>query len=160
MLYMGDKVFYPGYGAGTVINIEEREIHGNINKYYIIKLTNEIVTMVPVDTREVKGIRKCIEEDECKKIFLIFKEIPSEMPIKWLERYKIYTKAIKEGNIYNMSYVLNNILSIKKDKKVSKSEEKFFEDILDMVSQELSIILNISINKVKLSIISGEELIP
>lgn len=159
MLYIGDKIFYPGYGAGIVINIEEKEIHGNVRKYYIIKLLNEIVTMVPVDTRESKGIRKCIDEFECKKVFEVFKEPCFNMPSKWLDRYKVYTKTIKDGDIFAMCSVLNSILEIKKDKKISKSEEKFFEDLLDMVSQEVSIVLNISINKIKMSIISGEELI-
>ncbi|KMT22429.1 CarD family transcriptional regulator [Clostridium cylindrosporum] len=157
MLYIGDKVFYPSFGAGVVINIEEREVYGDINKYYIIKLTSDIITMVPVEARGSKGIRKCISEEECLEIIEIFNHPYEDLSGKWLDRYKLYTRTIKEGNIYNMSNVLKNIIGLKKKKKISKSEEKFFKDILDMVSEEIALVLNINIDNIKMSIIKGDK---
>lgn len=158
MLYIGDKVFYPSFGAGTVIGTEEKEVYGDINKYYIIKLTNEIITMVPVDTRKSKGIRACISEEKCVKALEELKKPYNHLPYKWLDRYKIYTKVIKEGDFKNMWNTLRDILGLKKTKKLSKSEEKFFQEILNFTSDEISIVLGLDINKVKALIVSGKEL--
>lgn len=158
MLFIGDKVFYPSFGAGVVIGIEEREVYGEINKYYIIKLTNEIITMVPVNTRKSKGIRACISEEKCIKALEELKKPSNVLPHKWLDRYKIYTKVIKEGNFKNMWNILRDILELKKTKKLSRSEDKFFQDILSFTSDEISIVLGLDIDKIKASIVSGKEL--
>lgn len=158
MLYIGDKVFYPSFGAGVVIGIEEKEVYGDINKYYIIKLTNEIITMVPVDTRKSKGIRECISEEKCIEALEELKKPSNQLPYKWLDRYKIYTKVVKEGNFKNMWNTLRDILELKKTKKLSRSEDKFFQDILSFTSDEISIVLGLDIDKVKASIVLGKEL--
>ncbi|MEG0641126.1 MAG: CarD family transcriptional regulator [Clostridium sp.] len=159
MLYIGDKVFYPSFGAGVVINIEEREIYGDINKYYIIRLLNDIVTMVPVKNSESKCIRLCLDKDECIEALDIFMSRGVSIDGKWLDRYKVYTRAIKHGDLFDMCYVLNGIIALKDVKKISKSEEKFLNDILDMVSEEICLVLNIEIENVKMLIVTGEKLV-
>ena len=49
MFNIGDKIVYPMHGAGEIVAIEEREILGNVHKYYIMRLPiNELKVMVPV----------------------------------------------------------------------------------------------------------------
>ena len=38
MFNIGDKVVYPMHGAGTIESIEEKEMLGNSEDYYIIKM--------------------------------------------------------------------------------------------------------------------------
>lgn len=38
MFNIGDKVVYPMHGAGTIEAIEEKEMLGNSEDYYIIKM--------------------------------------------------------------------------------------------------------------------------
>ena len=158
MLYIGDKIFYPGYGAGEIINIEEKEVFETIDKYYVIKLTNGLITMIPVDTRKSKGIRKCLTKEECISCLKILKEKPSSMPGKWLDRYKIYTKTIKTGDLSNMCSVLKDVIAIRKKKKLSNSEENFYEDILNMVSEEISTVIGVDIESAKEIILNPDTL--
>lgn len=158
MLYIGDKIFYPGYGAGEIINIEEKEVFETIDKYYVIKLTNGLITMIPVDTRKSKGIRKCLTKEECISCLEILKEKPNSMPGKWLDRYKIYTKTIKTGDLSNMCSVLKDVIAIRKKKKLSNSEENFYEDILNMVSEEISIVTGVDIESAKEIILNPDDL--
>lgn len=58
MFNIGDKIVYPMHGAGEIIAIEEREILGNVHKYYIMRLPiNELKVMVPgkSEVKYVKG---------------------------------------------------------------------------------------------------------
>ncbi|MEF9952415.1 MAG: CarD family transcriptional regulator [Clostridium sp.] len=152
MLYIGDKVFYPNFGAGVVINIEEKEVYGKVNRYYVIRLLNDIVTMVPINNKESKGIRNCIGYDECRDALKIFESKPREIKGKWLDRYKLYTRAIKQGDFIDLCIVLNDMIGLRETRKVSKSEEKFFNDILDMVAEEISLVLNLDIERVRKSL--------
>ncbi len=63
MFHVGDKVVYPMHGAGTVESIEDREVFGEVSRYYIIKMIlGQIKVMVPVDKAESIGIRKITDK--------------------------------------------------------------------------------------------------
>lgn len=157
MLYIGEKIFYPNFGAGIISNIEEKEVYGNINKYYVIKLTNGLTTMVPVKSIDTKGIRKCIDKSECANMLKNLKGFKVDLPQKWLDRTKLYTSIMKEGNIEKMCAVFNTLNEIKKEKTISNTEEKILLDILEMISGEISIVMDIDIDKAKKSIENSNE---
>ncbi|MEG2540128.1 MAG: hypothetical protein RSA01_11095, partial [Clostridium sp.] len=89
----------------------------------------------------------------------IFSSRPREIKGKWLDRYKLYTKTIKQGDFIDLCIVLNDMIGLKNKKKISKSEEKFFIDILDMVSEEISLVLELDIEKVREILTSRGKLI-
>ena len=47
MYNVGDKVVYPMHGAGVIDAIEEKEILGEKQSYYILKMPGEVKVMVP-----------------------------------------------------------------------------------------------------------------
>ena len=54
MFKVGDKIVYPMHGAGTIESIEEREILGEKQKYYIMKMpVGDIKVMVPTKNAEL-----------------------------------------------------------------------------------------------------------
>lgn len=158
MLYIGDKIFYPNYGCGEIISVEEKEIYGEIKKYYIIKYTNDLVTMVPINSIESKRIRKCVEKSECISLLKKFNDLSVELPKKWLYKTKLYNRIMREGNMLEMLSLLNTFIEFKKEKRMSNTEEKLFDNILEMVSQEISIVLNIDIERVKNAIESKTDI--
>jgi CarD family transcriptional regulator len=153
MFFIGDVVFYPFYGAGCIINIEEKEIYNKVSKYYIIKLINGMGIMVPVNSDESKKLRKAISVEECMRLFEILRESPEKLPSKWSERYKHYNHAIKSGNIFKMVCALRDITGLSRKKELSKSEIKIFNDILNMVSGEIALVLNMGFDDVRMEII-------
>ena len=48
MFDKGDKVVYPNHGAGTIVDIEVKEILGEEKKYYIMELPIGSVPSIPV----------------------------------------------------------------------------------------------------------------
>ena len=74
MFKIGDKVFYPMYGAGTICGIEERKILGEKKTYFSMKMPlDEAVAMIPTDTCESIGVRYIISEKEAAKALAAFK---------------------------------------------------------------------------------------
>lgn len=143
MFLIGDVIYYPVFGAGTIINIGERDVYGEINKYYIINLIiSGMNIMVPLSYEEEGKIRKGIEVSQCSEVFKILKSESEKLPAKWGERYRHYNLCIKEGEITKLAEILRDIAGLKNYKKLSKGELKFFEDILNMVSGELALVLS------------------
>ena len=67
MFKVGDKIVYPMHGAGTIESIEEKEILGEKQKYYIMKMpVGDIKVMVPTKNAELIGVRDVIGNDVSK----------------------------------------------------------------------------------------------
>lgn len=142
MFLIGDIIFYPVFGAGRVINIEEKEICDEIKKYYIINLImDNINIMIPIDSDESRRLRKAVSIEECKEVFQVLKSQPQELPHKWSERSKYYNQSIRRGDIFLLASILRDIAGLSRGKKLSKSEKKIFGTILQMVCGELSLVL-------------------
>lgn len=150
MFLIGDIIYYPVFGAGRIVNIEGKDVYGEINRYYIIKLIiSGMSIMVPLSYEEEGKIRKAIEIPQCKEVFEIFKGQCENLPLKWGERNRYYNSSIREGDIFKLAKILRDISGLGKNKNLSKSEMKFFEDILNMVSGELALVLSMDIYKVR-----------
>lgn len=143
MFIIGDLIFLPVFGAGYIANIEDKKIHGEISKYYVINfIINNISIMIPVFSEEAKKIRRTITIDEYVNVIEILISPFAPLPCKWGERQRYYNDSIKEGDIFRLASILRDINGLSKVKKLSKSETKFFKEILAMVASEISIVLN------------------
>ena len=74
MYNVGDKVVYPMHGAGVIDSIEEKEVLGEKQSYYILKMPGEVKVMVPTDKAEQIGVRNVIGKDEAEKVISILGE--------------------------------------------------------------------------------------
>ncbi|EYE87582.1 hypothetical protein Q428_12490 [Fervidicella metallireducens AeB] len=142
MFIIGDVVYYPSFGAGYISNIEEKLLGNEKKKFYVINfILNQIIMTIPIDSPKTQRLRSAISIEKSKEIFDILKSKGHSLSLKWLDRYKYYTKCINDGNIYEMAEALVNIAFFSTEKKLSKSEIKFFNDILYLVSGELALVL-------------------
>lgn len=74
MFNVGDKIVYPMHGAGIIENIEEKEILGEIRKYFIMRMPiGEMKVMVPVDNVAEVGVREIIDEVEMEEVITVLK---------------------------------------------------------------------------------------
>ena len=64
MFEIGDRVAYPMHGAGVVELIEEKEILGELQSYYVLRFAmGGMKVMVPVNGKDV-GLRAIISKEE------------------------------------------------------------------------------------------------
>jgi RNA polymerase-interacting CarD/CdnL/TRCF family regulator len=71
----------------------------------------------------------------------------------WNERYKYYKEQINSGDVFSLFSILKDIACMSRVKKLSKSEIKVFKEILNMVSSELSLVLNYDYDETRKSIL-------
>ena len=116
MYNVGDKVVYPMHGAGIVDSIEEKEVLGEKQSYYILKMPGEVKVMVPTQTAEQHGIRNIIDKTEAEKVFNILEQDETEMEKNWNKRYRENMDKMKSGNIYEIADVVRNLSFKQKEK--------------------------------------------
>ena len=108
MFNIGDKVVYPMHGAGTIDAIEEKDILGEKQSYYILKMPGEVKVMVPTNKAEQIGVRNIIDKTSAEKVFEILEEDETEMSMNWNKRYRDNMEKMKSGDIYEVADVVRN----------------------------------------------------
>ncbi len=141
MFKLGDLAVYPAHGVGRIESIETREISGEEQDFYIMKiLDNNMIIMIPVDNVESVGLRDVIDTAEVKKVYEIMKK--RDMPVDnqtWNRRYREYMEKIKTGSVYEVAEVLRDLYLLKVDKDLSFGERKLLDTAQSLLLKELSI---------------------
>ena len=141
MFKVGDLAVYPAQGVGRIEAIETREISGQKQDYYIMKiLENNMTIMIPVNNVESVGVRDIIDNEEVAKVYAIMKkrDIPPDNQT-WNRRYREYMEKIKTGSVYEVAEVLRDLYLLKVDKELSFGERKMLDTAQSLLLTELSI---------------------
>ena len=126
MFNVGDYIVYPMHGAGTVDAIEEKNILGEKQSYYIIKMPGEVKVMVPTAKAEEVGVRGIIDKNSAQRVFKILEEDETEMSQNWNKRYRDNMDKMKSGDIYEIADVVRNLTFKQKEKGLSTGEKRCY----------------------------------
>lgn len=149
MFNVGDKIVYPMHGAGTIDAIEEKDILGEKQSYYIIKMPGEVKVMVPTNKAEQIGVRNVIGKEEAIKVFEILEENETEMSANWNKRYRDNMDKMKSGSIYEVADVVRNLSFKQKEKGLSTGEKKMLSNAKQILVSELVLAEHASENEVE-----------
>ncbi len=74
MFKVGDLAVYPAQGVGVIEAIENREVMGKNQPFYIMKIMgNGMKIMIPTNSAKAVGLREVILEKEIPKVFEILR---------------------------------------------------------------------------------------
>ena len=137
MFNVGDKIVYPMHGAGTIDAIEEKDILGEKQNYYIIKMPGEVKVMVPTNKAEEVGVRNIIDKEEASKVMTVLEQNETEMSQNWNKRYRDNMEKMKSGDIYEVADVVRNLSFKQKEKGLSTGEKKMLNNAKQILVSEL-----------------------
>lgn len=137
MFNVGDKIVYPMHGAGTIDAIEQKDILGEKQDYYIIKMPGEVKVMVPIAKAEEVGVRNVINKAEAGKVLEVLEANETEMSNNWNKRYKENMEKMKSGNVYEIADVVRNLSYKQKEKGLSTGEKKMLINAKQILVSEL-----------------------
>jgi len=138
---VGDVAVYPAHGVGRVSSIEEREIAGNTQKFYILKILDSGMTiMVPTGNVRNVGLREVIKESEVETVYAILRERDISINEQtWNRRYREYMDKIKTGSVYEIAEVLRDLMLLRYEKELSFGERKMLDTARNLLIKELAI---------------------
>lgn len=149
MFNVGDKIVYPMHGAGTIDAIEEKDILGEKQNYYIIKMPGEVKVMVPISKASDIGVRSIIDKAEAGKVLEVLEANETEMSNNWNKRYKENMEKMKSGSIYEVADVVRNLSYKQKEKGLSTGEKKMLNNAKQILVSELVLAEHASENEVE-----------
>ena len=138
MFNIGDNIVYPMHGAGTISSIEEKEVLGEKQQYYIIKMPGEVMVMVPTAKAEAMGVRNVIDEKSANSVLQVLEKDETEMSNNWNKRYRENLDKMKTGDIYQVADVVRNLSFKQKEKgTLSTGEKKMLLNAKQILVSEL-----------------------
>lgn len=147
---IGENVIYPMHGAGIIKAVEEKEFSGEIQQYYVIKMSiSKMQIMIPTDKILSSSIRRVTDIIELKNILHIFQHGESDKLLPWRQRHKVNTDKVKTGKIQEVAEVVRDLMRMKKEKALNTSEKEMLAHAHEFLISELGLIKGITENQIK-----------
>ncbi len=138
MYNIGDKVAYPMHGAGIIEAIEQREVLGEVNEYYVLRMPyDDMKVMFPTEGVAADSIRNIIDTEEADRVIEYFKTFFETTTDNWNKRYRENSMHIKSGNIYETAQVVKMLMYRDKSKGLSSGERKMLASAKQIMISEI-----------------------
>ncbi len=145
MFQVGDKIFYPMYGAGVIEDIEEKEILGEKQLYYIFNVShNNMQVMIPMGKTENLGIREVVDSDTLEEALKVFEEDEVELNDNRHQRYHLNVKKMKSGDIHQGVQVIRDLAYLSKNKKISSEDKMMLDKAVNIFTSEVVLVKGIN----------------
>lgn len=143
MYNVGDKIVYPMHGAGIIESIEEKEILGRKQSYYVMKMPiGDMKVMIPTHNVGDIGIRDIVTAKDVEKVFEILSDSTMDDGISWNKRYRENMTKIKSGDIFEVADVVRTLMIRDKEKGLSTGERKMLASARQILVSELVLAKN------------------
>lgn len=135
---IGDKIVYPMHGAGEITEIEENEVGGVKNSYYILRLPiGDMKLMLPVDKVEEVGLRDLITPAQLQEVIDVLQAETEQLQGSWNKRFHTNLERLKSGDILEAAAVARNLTRQNNKRKVSSGEKKLLDLSRQLLITEL-----------------------
>jgi CarD family transcriptional regulator len=144
MFQIGQLAVYPAHGVGVIESIQEREIGGAPQRFYIMRLLdNDMIIMIPTDNARNIGLRHVIDSTSVPQVYEILRHRPLRLNNQtWNRRYRDYMDKIKTGSPFRVAEVLRDLTLLKTEKELSFGERKMLDTAKNLLVRELSLVNN------------------
>ena len=131
---IGDKIVYPMHGAGEIVGIEDQEVDGVKQSYYVLRLPmGSLKLMLPVDKVEEIGLRDIIDKSKISELVEVLQGKAEKIQGSWNKRFHANLDRMRSGDILDVAAVVRNLERQNLKKKLSSGERR----ILDLARQIL-----------------------
>ena len=138
---VGDKVVYPMHGAGVIVGIEEREVGGEVAKYYDIEFPyGNLRLMVPVANTELLGIRDIMGAEKIPEVIGYLETAEQEnVNQNWNKRQRENLDKLRSGNILEVAGVFKFLYLRDAERALSTGEKKMLTNAKHILFSEIAL---------------------
>src|SRR5262245_18382940 len=138
---IGDKAVYPAQGVAEVVGIDQKEISGRIQKFYLLRiLDSDMRILVPVDKAQEMGLREVASAAEIDDVMDILREKDVHIDKQtWNRRYRGFMAKIKTGSLFDVAEVYRDLYRLKSSKVLSFGERKMLDNAKQLIVKELAV---------------------
>lgn len=148
---IGDKAVYPAQGVAEICGIESREVSGNQETFYMLRLLDtDRRIMIPLSKAYQVGLRQIIPREKVPEVFGCLKSRPTGfVKQNWNRRYRQYMQKLKTGSVFDVAEVLRDLYLLRYQKPLSFGERKLLDTARELLIKEISVATDGSVEKIQ-----------
>jgi CarD family transcriptional regulator len=138
---LGEKVVYPNQGVGIIEQISTRNLSGQPETFYLLKLNGSgMRVMVPMTNVGSIGLRRVARSNEIGSVlgFLHTGSI-TNLP-DWKSRFKGNAEKMRTGSLKDVAVVFKSLLTLSQDKPLSFREKRMLDRSWQMLVDEIAVV--------------------
>lgn len=150
MLKVGDNIFMPRYGAGTVVFIKDMKMYYKEHKYICIDFcVLNMKYFIPEELLKKDLFRSIVDLKTLYLALDVFNIESQKLELDWNTRYKSNRKKINSGDIFKICDALRELYFLKVEGIMPVGEEKILVAAEDMLISEIMMVLNLTLEEAK-----------
>jgi CarD family transcriptional regulator len=139
--HIGDKVVYPNQGVGIIEQVSTRNVTGQPEMFYLLKLTTTSMrVMVPMSNVASVGLRKVARSRDIGTILGFLEKGACKAPQDWKGRFKANSEKMRSGSLQQVAEVLKGLLALNQAKPLSFREKRMLDRAWQLIVDEISIV--------------------
>ena len=138
---IGDKVVYPNQGVGVVEQISTRNLTGQPEMFYLLRLTSgSMRVIVPISSVVNVGLRRVTRTSEITSILDYMQKGRSKTPQDRKGRFKENSEKMRSGSLQQVAEVLKTLIVLNQAKSLSFREKKMMDRAWQLLVDEIAIV--------------------
>ena len=138
---IGDKVVYPNQGVGVIEQISTRNLTGQPEMFYLLKLNSSgLRVMVPMSNVTNVGLRRVARTREIGTVMDYLNSGSSQAPHDWKGRFKHNSEKMRSGSIQQIAEVFKTLLVLNQVKPLSFREKRMLDRSWQLLVDEIAMV--------------------
>ncbi|MDH4121536.1 MAG: hypothetical protein OEV94_07520 [Deltaproteobacteria bacterium] len=140
MFQVGEKVVYPQYGLGNILDVVQRQVSGIDMGFYRLEFpAKQMEIFVPVARARENGLRKVMSQQDVNRLIDFIESSPSTVkPQQWHRWRKKTLEQLRSGEALDMAQIFCYLNNLEKKKGLSFTERKILLQVEEMLMMEIS----------------------
>jgi len=137
---VGDKVVYPNQGVGIIEQVSSRNVTGEPEMFYMLKLgSTSMRVMVPMTNVSVIGLRRVAKRGVIGGILEYLERGGCKSAQDWKHRFKENSEKMRAGSIQQVTEVLKTLLILNHAKPLSFREKRMLDRAWALIVDEVAV---------------------
>ncbi len=140
--HVGDTVIHLTYGLGEIIDIDEKELFGRKERYYVVQVQN-LCLWVPISQEDQGSLRYPTPPQEFERLFTILHSPGEPLAEDRLERKNQLLEKMRDGTLESICKVIRDLTFHRKVKKLNDNDVSTLNQAKNFLSNEWGFSLSI-----------------
>ena len=137
---VGDKVVYPNQGVGIIEQVSSRNVTGEPEMFYLLKLSSSSMrVMVPMTNVMTIGLRRVAKSREVGGILDFLERGRCKSAPDWKDRFKENSEKMRAGSLQQVAEVLKSLLILNQAKPLSFREKRMLDRAWALMVDEVAV---------------------
>jgi RNA polymerase-interacting CarD/CdnL/TRCF family regulator len=140
---VGDKIVHPYYGAGRIVDLEQRRLVEGFEDYYVIELLVHGSTLyIPHCRMEELGVRLAMSQTKLGEVLDILCDMPRRLSRDFKKRQGRVREKLQTGCSVQIAEAVRDLACHKRRKRLTKKDQDLLNQGRELLAAEMAVATN------------------